>query len=540
MWERYTLVSLLWAQKKIKEELAEQVVNSLEWCQKRAQLAEVQYYIYDKAQYSHPDVAVTYLYSSMKAGFNRANKRFSAGGNNLEILPKNAAINLEELSVAELFKLGVASYTFMGRTEDKALAFRCFERIASLEPFNLEMQNNLGVLLFNGIGVVENIPEALKYYRFAATQGNAEAQYNLAGLYAWGVSGEGIPRDESEAKKWYRLAAVQGNGAAQKSLGCLLMKNKSNAEEVEEGLVWGHRAAEQGNIEALNFLKGFYYEKTERHEMEYSDWMKWDKKIAMQGEKGNASTLGEKYMVGRGVPKNKEEAIKWFRVALKYGDKVDESLSPLMSDAPSFEVRYHYSLCKYRNQKKIVRLVKEDRENFLQLLREDNILQQENLFKVVQFISEVSSQEELGQLLTEYLPQLTFSQMMKLFQSVVNLNKCYFEEEKPEQDPVMDIGLALFDVLMRDKLIIREELISAVERDAFNTMIYFTVSLFLNSARESQNSLRRNFACVYIKLLLISFFQISPECVVNDIKDIEHLIEKSEMTERLTPFTFRH
>jgi hypothetical protein len=240
------------------------------------------------------------------------------------------------------------------------------------------------------------------------------------------------------------------------------------------------------------------------------------------------------------VPKNKEEAIKWFRVALKYGDKVDESLSPLMSDAPSFEVRYHYSLCKYRNQKKIVRLVKEDRENFLQLLREDNILQQENLFKVVQFISEVSSQEELGQLLTEYLPQLTFSQMMKLFQSEVNLNKCYFDEEKPEQDPVMDIGLALFDVLMRDKLIIREELISAVERDAFNTMIYFTVSLFLNSARESQNSLRRNFACVYIKLLLISFFQISPECVVNDIKDIEHLIEKSEMTERLTPFTFRH
>ena len=56
----------------------------------------------------------------------------------------------------------------------------------------------------------------MKWYRLAAEQGNASAQYNLGVRYA---NGEGVPQDDAEAVKWYRLAAEQGDASAQYNLG---------------------------------------------------------------------------------------------------------------------------------------------------------------------------------------------------------------------------------------------------------------------------------------------------------------------------------
>ena len=42
------------------------------------------------------------------------------------------------------------------------------------------------------------------------------AQYNLGVMYD---NGEGVPQDYKEAVKWYRLAAEQGNANAQTNLG---------------------------------------------------------------------------------------------------------------------------------------------------------------------------------------------------------------------------------------------------------------------------------------------------------------------------------
>ena len=49
--------------------------------------------------------------------------------------------------------------------------------------------------------------EAMKWYRKAAEQGNAEAQYRLGRFYE---RGWGVVKDEAEAMKWYRKAAEQG------------------------------------------------------------------------------------------------------------------------------------------------------------------------------------------------------------------------------------------------------------------------------------------------------------------------------------------
>jgi TPR repeat protein/DNA-binding IscR family transcriptional regulator len=60
--------------------------------------------------------------------------------------------------------------------------------------------------------VPQNDAEAVKWYRLAADQGDADAQFELAGQYDEGV---GVPQSEAEAMKWYRLAAEQGHADAQ-------------------------------------------------------------------------------------------------------------------------------------------------------------------------------------------------------------------------------------------------------------------------------------------------------------------------------------
>ncbi len=67
----------------------------------------------------------------------------------------------------------------------------------------------------NGLGVSQDDKQAVKWFRLAAEQGNADAQNNLGWVYANGL---GIPKDLEEAVKWYRLAAEQGHDLARGNL----------------------------------------------------------------------------------------------------------------------------------------------------------------------------------------------------------------------------------------------------------------------------------------------------------------------------------
>ncbi len=64
----------------------------------------------------------------------------------------------------------------------------------------------------HGRGVPQDYAEAMMWYRLAADQGNASAQYNLALMYH---HGQGVPQDYAEAARWYRRAADEGHAGAQ-------------------------------------------------------------------------------------------------------------------------------------------------------------------------------------------------------------------------------------------------------------------------------------------------------------------------------------
>ena len=57
--------------------------------------------------------------------------------------------------------------------------------------------------------------EAVKWYRKAADQGNAKAQYDLGVCYRDGV---GVTMDAAEAVKWFNKAVDKGSADAQDAL----------------------------------------------------------------------------------------------------------------------------------------------------------------------------------------------------------------------------------------------------------------------------------------------------------------------------------
>jgi TPR repeat protein len=72
----------------------------------------------------------------------------------------------------------------------------------------------LGLLYENGRGVPQDYAAAVSWYRKAAEQGNAKAQFHLGLMYA---KVQGVPPDPGIAHMWFNLAAASGDKDAVKA-----------------------------------------------------------------------------------------------------------------------------------------------------------------------------------------------------------------------------------------------------------------------------------------------------------------------------------
>jgi len=89
----------------------------------------------------------------------------------------------------------------------------------------------------------DGLAEAVKLYRKAAEQGNAEAQSNLGVMYD---EGEGVLQDDAEAVKWFRLSAEQGFPKAQALLGIMYAKGEGVPVDFPIAYMWANIAAATG------------------------------------------------------------------------------------------------------------------------------------------------------------------------------------------------------------------------------------------------------------------------------------------------------
>jgi TPR repeat protein len=101
----------------------------------------------------------------------------------------------------------------------------------------------------HGRGVQQDYAEALRWYRKAADQGDAFAQYELGYMYHHGY---GVSPDYAEAARWYRKAADQGNTASQVSLGLMYNQGMGVPQDYVSAHMWFNLAAASGYAGAAN------------------------------------------------------------------------------------------------------------------------------------------------------------------------------------------------------------------------------------------------------------------------------------------------
>ena len=232
-------------------------------------------------------------------------------------------------------------FTGEGVLQDATEAVRWF-RLAA-EQGHAIAQYNLGVKYDTGEGVPKDYAEAVRWFRLAAEQGDASAQYNLGIAYD---TGEGVLQDSAEAHMWLNLAASRSSGADRaRSVGARdrVAKRMTPADlsEAQRRAREWHAAhtppvqaqdnpsaqeladlralAEQGDASAQINL-GVKYDTGEGVPQDYVEAVRWFRLAAEQGDASAQINLGVMYDTGEGVPEDDVEAVRWFRLAAEQGD----------------------------------------------------------------------------------------------------------------------------------------------------------------------------------------------------------------------------
>ncbi len=197
---------------------------------------------------------------------------------------------------AALF-LGVAYDVGQGAPENPAQAADWYARAAGFG--SVPAMFNLGVLYDIGRGVDHEPAQAAEWYERAARQGYARAEYNLALMYE---DGSGIPRDRKRAQYWFWRAAGHGVTAARSHLAGYASPPKSALPRRAESPAL--ESFQQAQLALLSRKP----EDISRAAALFRIAAEHDNPLA-------AYDLAYCYENGIGVPRNVDEALRWYRQA---------------------------------------------------------------------------------------------------------------------------------------------------------------------------------------------------------------------------------
>ncbi len=185
---------------------------------------------------------------------------------------------------------------------------------------NPKAMARLGLYYDTGRGIPQNIDEAARWYRKAASMGDIDGEIQLGYDYATGRS---VGRNSVEAYKWFRLAAEGGNASAQAIIGQAYQKGIGVQKNENEALGWYKRSADQGCAlgqygVGLCFLKGI------GTETNLNEGINWIRQSAEGGCDKAQVELAKCYGNGIGVETNPPEAFNWFLKAALQGNPMGE------------------------------------------------------------------------------------------------------------------------------------------------------------------------------------------------------------------------
>lgn len=169
----------------------------------------------------------------------------------------------------------------------------------------------LGEMYLYGDGIRQSSRKAAEWFRKAARQGDADAEYYLGIMHK---AASGVRRDAGKAAEHLRKAVLQGHAPAQVSLGAMYLEGTGVPMDKALALEWFRKAAEQGNPQAQNFI-GMAYEKGEAVGKDYAEALSWYRKAAEGGSASAEFNIGTAFLRGQGVRKDLAEAERYRRAA---------------------------------------------------------------------------------------------------------------------------------------------------------------------------------------------------------------------------------
>jgi len=190
----------------------------------------------------------------------------------------------------------------------------------------------LGYSYIEGIGVKKNLDEAIKWFELAASQGSSDAQYELAQILLDSYYNSDLKKvnEGEKALKYLKLSANQGHENAIFLLGNRYANRFSDWYNKRLAIKWLKLSLKLGNFEAQYEIAKLY--RFTNPKLFFS----CNKRAAENGDLKAPLEVGLCFFYGKGVKKNLNEAVKYF----KQFSSLDEWFGK--------EAEYYLGLC-YKN-----------------------------------------------------------------------------------------------------------------------------------------------------------------------------------------------
>ncbi|MFC7358394.1 sel1 repeat family protein [Jejudonia soesokkakensis] len=238
---------------------------------------------------------------------------------------------------------------FLSREEDVSKKDEINYIIAKSEMAKIkeERKGNPETMTEDAARAIEdlNYNEAFTNLEKAALQGYAKAEFLLAELY---LKGNGIPKDIDQAAEYYIRAAQQDYIDAQVMAGMLFLEGRGVRKDEESAKFWFNKAYLLGSSKAKVELDKIEAARIERERIKnqpkpkeektvsiamqiaeantlfsrelYADAYKWYKLAADKGNAEAQQKIAWMYYKGKGVSKDKDQAILWWKLSAKQGN----------------------------------------------------------------------------------------------------------------------------------------------------------------------------------------------------------------------------
>ncbi len=135
--------------------------------------------------------------------------------------------------------------------------------------------------------------------------GNSDAKY-LSALFRYLGEG-GVQKDKSDAKRLFSEAAAEGS----KEADIVVKELERNPEDVMDDLIAKRFLGEQRDTAASAELFAMYDKGNDKVKKSHAEAVRFYTACAEEGDAAAQAKIGFLYLMGKGIPKDRDKALRW-------------------------------------------------------------------------------------------------------------------------------------------------------------------------------------------------------------------------------------